>query len=429
MKRWVQQSIIICLTIFTFKTASGEQLDRIAVVVNDSVITQSQLEQQIRVARQQLQQSHLPVPEASKLRAQIVQHLIDTQLQLQTASKLGIKVSDKELNQAINQIAHRNGISIEQMQAELKRQGMNFVDFRQEIRRQMTISQLQQRAVGASVIVSSQDVDEWMKKIPKQTDNGKQTEYHVVDLVIPFSDKPTAQEIAAAQQRAQKLVGTLRAGTDFKQAVLAGSDEQPPLQGSDLRWHKLSSLPDLFVPYVQRLQPGDISRPIQAPNGFHIIKLVEIKGQAKTLEQVTQTHVRHILIKATPLETDAEVKARLEQMRTNIMSGESFAKLASANSQDPGSASKGGDLGWAYPGTFDPIFEAEIDQLKIDEISHPFKTQFGWHIVQVLGRKSSHDESASLRNQAQQLAYQHKFQEAIDKWLQQLRKQAYIKVM
>jgi peptidyl-prolyl cis-trans isomerase SurA len=403
-------------------------IDRIVAVVNDGVITQSQLDQQFRLAREQLQQSHAPLPTDAMLRQQVLQHLIDEQLQLDLAKKMNIKVSDADVDQAIAGIAQQNGLSVPDLQSKVVQQGMTYDQYRQQIRKQITISQLQQHEVAPRVTVNPQEVTDAMTAIAKQPVQ-KAAQYHLQDMVVPLPENPTALQISAAQKRAQDLVAKLRAGADFRQTVISGGTDKPPLQGGDLGWHKLTEMPDLFAAAVKNMQPGDIGGPIRAPNGFHIIKLVEMQGGNPLAQTIEQTHVRHILIKVTPLESDAAVQDRLKRLRVQVLNGVDFAKLATVNSQDPGSASKGGDLGWVTPGMLDPTFEAQMKLLKPGEVSQPFKTQFGWHIVQVLDRKAVQDKTVYLRQQAQQFIYQRKMQEALHNWVRGLRSQAYIKVL
>lgn len=428
--RWVNLVSVVVGILFTVNglaATSGTTLDRIAAVVNDTVITESQLDQEQELFRQQMVQAHTPLLAADVLRQKVLQHMIDEQLQLQLAKKLGINPSDAELDAAIAQIAQENGLTVQQLQGKVQEQGMSYAQYRQQIHKQMTISQLQQHEVNPQVKISDQDITDVMvaaKTQPAQKD----PLYHLQDMVVPFPETAGTQQVAAAEQRAQELIAKLHAGADFRQTVLASSTQAAPLQGGDLGWHKLNELPDLFAPYVSHLQPGEVAGPIRAPNGFHIIQLLEVKGGGPVQHQTVQTHARHILIKATPIEPDGVVKARLERLRDRILQGADFAQLATANSQDLGSASKGGDLGWATTGTFDPVFEVEMNKLQPGQISEPFKTQFGWHIVQVLQRKTNSDSQEYLRTQAKQMVGQRKYQEATENWLQQLRSQAYIKI-
>jgi peptidyl-prolyl cis-trans isomerase SurA len=398
-------------------------LDRVVAIVNDNVITQSQLDKQIKLVKIQSQQTNTPIPAASELRDKVLQNLIDEQLQLQMATKAGIKVSDTDLDQAITHIAQQNGISVADLQSKLAQQGMNYDQYRQQIRKQMILSQVQQQMVAPRVTVSPQEVNDVMPMLAKQPTSD--AAYHLLDMYVPLSDQPTAQQVNTAQQQAQALIAKLRAGADFKQLVISSSTT---VQGGDLGWHKLTDMPDAFVSLVKSMQVGDVGGPIRAANGFHIVKLVEIKGNSAVPHNLVQTHVRHILIKPTPLENDAQVKDRLTRLRIQILNGVDFAKLADINSQDPGSKTKGGDLGWVEPGMLDPTFEAQMNRLKPNEVSQPFQTPFGWHIVQVLERKTVQDDKAYLKEQAGQLVYQRKMQEALKNWLQGLRSAAYIKI-
>jgi peptidyl-prolyl cis-trans isomerase SurA len=430
MKQKVVLSVIsIFCTFFLLCSLSSRAdapLDRIVAVVNDSVITQSQLDKQIDLTKMQLQQTNAPLPPASELRSKVLQNLIDEQLQLQMAQKAGIKVSDDDLNQAIAHIAQQNGISVDDLKSKLAAQGMNYDQYQQQIRKQMLLNQIQQQMVASKVSVSQQEISDVTPILAKQP--AADASYHLLDMYVPLSDHPTTQQVNDAQQRAQGLITKLRAGADFQQVVSASTTSSTPLQGGDLGWHTINEMPDAFVGLVKNMQVGDVGGPIRAANGFHIIKLAEVHGNSQTSHNLVQTHVRHILIKPTPLANDTQVKDRLTRLRAQILNGADFAKLAEINSQDPGSKIKGGDLGWVEPGELDPTFEAQMNKLKPGDTSEPFKSQFGWHIVQVLGRKTVQDNKAYLKEQASQLVYQRKVQEALKNWLQGLRSQAYIKI-
>lgn len=410
----------------TLPSRGDVPIDQIKAIVNNVVITQSQFNNTLRLYQEQAQQGGGAMPSENELRDKALQHLVDEQLQLQLAQKSGIKVSDSDVDQAINQVAKQNNLSVTDLQSKVTQQGMSYDQYRQQIRNQIIISQLQQQVVAPKVSVSLQETADALTTLTKQPK--QDATYHLLDMYVPLPDITTPDQISAAKKQADVLVAKLRAGADFQQTVESSTGSAAPLQGGDLGWHKLMEMPDPFIAIVKSMRVGDIGGPIQTPNGIHIIKLIEMRGGNPIPQQLTETHARHILIKPTPLENDAQVKDRLARIRIQILNGTDFAAAAATNSQDPGSKTKGGDLGWVQPGMLDPTFEAQMDQLKPNQISEPFKTQFGWHIVQVLGRRTTQDIKAYSQQQAQQVVYQRKFQEAVQNWLRTLRSEAYIKV-
>lgn len=401
-------------------------LDGIVAVVNEVVITQDQLDQQMALYRGQLASSQTPIPAPAALRNEVLQHLIDEQLQLQLAKKLNVTASDADVTQAIAQIAQQNGLTVPQLQGKVQEQGLTYNDYKAQIQRQMIMSRLQQQEVGPRVKVTKQEINDEVNVVAVQP-TSKTPEYDLQEILVPLPDAPTPQQVTDAQQRANDIVAKLHAGADFRQTAMAGANEKPPLQGGDLGMRKLADLPDLFIPVVQHMQPGDVEGPLRASNGFHIIKLADAQG-TKLQQQLIQTHARHILIKVTPIEPDDVVQARLQKIRDSVEKGASFSQLAITNSEDLGSASKGGDLGWVNPGMLDPTFEAQMNKLQPGQISQPFKTQFGWHLVQVLARKTLDDKQLYLHNQAQQMVSERDYQAAVKNWLRELRAQAYVKV-
>lgn len=410
--------------------AVPQTLDRIVAVVNDDVITESQLTQKVNLMQQQLQSSGQEAPPLSTLRDQTLQQMIDTDLQLQVAKKMGVKIADTDVDNAIADIAKRNGISSAEFQEKLKQQGMSYAALRQQIREQMTLSQVEGRQLGPRILISEQEAKSYAHKLktqPVKSDNNAQ--YHVEDILIGLPDQPTAQDKSKAEQTAQKIIKQAKAGNAF-QKIVQTSPKSDAVSGTDLGWRPLNAMPEIFAKTIQGMQAGEISKPIAAPNGIHIIKLVAVhsEGAQPMANDSVLTHVRHILIKATALANDAQMRARLVEIRDDLLRGGDFVKLASEYSQDPGSATKGGDLDWVQAGTLDPQFEAAMNQLKPGQISEPVKSQFGWHLIEVIARKTEKNSQAALENQARQMLYQQKMQEAVQNWIQQLRKQSFIKI-
>lgn len=432
MQSFFRKSLLITILSSVLPITYAANLDHIVAIANDSVITASQLNAQLQTTRAQVQAMHAPMSTPAELRKQVLQSLIDNELQLQLAKKLGMQVDDKALTQAITDIAARNHLTLADLQGKLHEQGLSYAKYRNEIRQQMLISQLQEKQVGPKISVTDQEVADMLTKIPKQSNqpiSEQSVTYHLEDIYIPLADDAMPSQVTAAVQRAQTLLSQTQLGKSFAQ-LEKEADAKSPLQGGDLGWRKRNELPSIFADAIKNAKPGQVIGPIKAPNGIHLIKLIEIRGAAPLASSVvTSYHVRHILIKTNPLMNDLQAKTRLIELRADILRGGDFAKLAAQYSQDPGSATKDGDIGWITDSMVDPHFAEVMNNLKPGQISEPFKSQFGWHIAQVLERKVTNDEKAQRLNQARELVYQRKIHEALQSWLRQLRGQAYIKIV
>jgi peptidyl-prolyl cis-trans isomerase SurA len=428
LKKFIPLFILLSSLLVSVTNNAAETLDRIVAVVNTHVITQQQLNEQIELARQQAQAENKPIPSEAAFRTEVLNHMIDIELQRQLAETAGMKVDEAGLDKTIANIAKRNGLTMEQLRSRLEQENIPYAKYRQKIREQLIIARLQQDEVGQKITVTPQEITDAMAQMPK---SNSEAAYHVEDLLIPLPNNPSSQTLAATKQTALSLLQQAKNGQTFQQLVEKPQNTSLALSGGDLGWRPLNELPDLFQSSVQSLKPGEIAGPIQAQNGFHLIRLIERRGTAATTPHtVTATHVRHILIKTSPLVNNTQAEQRLREIRAEILRGGNFADLAKKYSQDPGSAFKCGDLGWTLPGTFDPTFEAQENKLSLNQLSLPFQTQFGWHLIQVLGREQKLQTTQSLaREQAAQWVYQKKFQQALQNWLRQLRRQSYVKIM
>jgi peptidyl-prolyl cis-trans isomerase SurA len=420
---------LLLISVLTFKSIYAlETLDQIVAVINNSVITQQQLNEQIEMTRQQWQAENKPIPALTVFRKQVLNQMIDHELQLQWASNAGLKINEAALDKTIQDIAQRNGITLEQLREKLQQDNIPYAKYRQRIRQQLIINHLQQSEVGTKISVTDQEIKDMLAHLPKSAP--QKIIYHVEDLLVPFPNQPSASDIVQIEETASSLLQKAKNGALFQALIAQAKKSNFPLTGGDLGWRPLNDLPDVFQAAVQNLKPGEVTGPIQAANGFHLIRLLEIQGDTTKAHYVTSTHTRHILIKTSPLLNDKQAENRLNEIRADILRGGDFSKLAKKYSQDPGSAYKGGDLGWTLPGVFDPTFEKQIKNLAINQMSLPFKTQFGWHIVQVIGRAQKLQTAKDIsRQQAAQLIYQRKFQQALKNWLRQLRNQSYVKIM
>lgn len=425
------RTLVLLLCLLPAAAAHGQrapepivELDRIVAVVNDDVIVASELENRLREVRAQLRQSGTPPPAEEALERQVLERLILDRLQLQVARESGIRVEETELNEALERIAARNQLTLRQFRDVLERDGFDFARFREQVRDEILLSRVRQRSVERRVTVSPREVDSFLATARQQ--GGGDNEYRLGHILIAVPEAASAQQIDEARRRAEAVLGRLRAGEDFAQVAAEVSDGQQALQGGDLGWRKSQELPTIFADAVPGLEPGDVTDPIRSPSGFHIVKLVDLRGDSRFV--VTQTRARHILLRPNDLLDDEAARARLEQIEARIENGEDFAELARANSDDTVSAAQGGDLGWLNPGDTVPAFERAMNALPEGAVSEPFRTQFGWHIVQVLERRDHDDTEQVRRARAAEQIRKRKLDEEMQTWLRQLRDEAYVEV-
>ncbi|RJQ48082.1 MAG: molecular chaperone SurA [Gammaproteobacteria bacterium] len=399
------------------------ELDHVLVVVNDDVITQSELNAEIATISAQLRQQNTALPPADMLNKQVLERLILKRLQLQLAGSIGIRVDDDTLNRAISTIAQQNKLSLAEFRDVLEKDGFSFPVFRERIREEIIINRLRQRQVDSRVTVTEQEVDNFLSNRQRQSTEGAE-EYRVAQILIALPEAASPEQIDKARQKAGEVLKKLRAGADFSETAVAVSDDQQALQGGDLGWRTASQLPTLFADLTIKMQPGEISEPLRSPSGFHIIKLIEKRGE--TAHIVQQTQARHILIRTNEITADSDAQTRLQQLKQRIEGGDDFAALATSHSEDPATAVNGGSLGWVSPGDVDTQFEEVMHSLKPGEVSAPFQTQFGWHILQVLDRRE-HDSTREFnRSKAREAIRNRKIEEQTQAWLRALRDEAYV---
>ncbi|MDJ0805653.1 MAG: peptidylprolyl isomerase [Gammaproteobacteria bacterium] len=404
--------------------AGVTDLDRIVAVVNEDIIAASELNSKTRELAIQLREKGTTLPPMEILQSQVLDQMISKRLQLQTAKRLGLTVDDSTLTKAIANIARRNAITLLQLKEALEADGINFSLFREQLREDILISRLKQKEVINRIAVTEQDVRNYLAR---ETGSSRQrSAVHLLHILIATPEGASAEDIQAAKQKAERLVGEIREGADFRDMAIRESDGRQALDGGDLGWIETSRIPTLFTQMVDEMEDGAISEPIRNASGFHIIKLLETQGAKRMM--ISQTHARHILVNTNEIVSDSEAKHQLETLRERIIGGESFESLARSHSDDKASAIKGGDLGWTSPGDMVPLFEQQMSGLANQEISEPFKTQFGWHIVQVLGRREHDNTEEAMKNSAREAIRKQKSEEAIELWLRRLRDEAFVEV-
>jgi peptidyl-prolyl cis-trans isomerase SurA len=401
----------------------GVLLDRIAAVVNDGIVLRSDLDQQVRVISDRLEQQGQQMPPRNLLRQQVLERLVMQEVQMQRADRLGIKVSDEMLNQTLTEVAARNNLSFSDLPATLESQGVDYRSYREDVRREMTLNLLRQRDVYARIFVSPREIEQCVTR--RKTSPGDDVEYDIAHILVAVPASATPEQAEERASRAQGVYERARRGEDFTQLAIAYSDAGTALEGGALGWRKVNQLPSFAADAIPRLKPGEITEPIRTPSGLHIFKVVESRGAASSA-LVSQVHARHILLQTNAIEDDETVRQKLVQFRERILKGEAFEAIASVNSADGGSAANGGDLGWQGPGTFTPIFEQQLDLLAENEISQPFKTQFGWHIAQLLGRRTYDATDDGIRNRCLAQLRESRADEETEVWMRRLRDEAFV---
>jgi peptidyl-prolyl cis-trans isomerase SurA len=400
----------------------GVLLDRVAAVVNEGVVLQSELDEQVTMITRRLEKQQTQLPPANVLRQQILERLVIQEVQLQRAERAGIKVPDEVLNESLKDVAARNNMTLDQLPRALEAQGINYAAYRDSIRKEMTIQMLRQRDVLARIIVTPREIDHYLEK---QQESRENSEYNVSHILLSLPEAASPGQLEEVQQRATDIVQRAREGEDFAQLAVSYSNSQTALEGGQLGWRKSAQLPTFIAELVSGMQTGQVSDPVRTPSGFHIIRLNDQRG-AEEQVMINQVHVRHILMRTNELQDDETVRQKLTKLRERILAGEDFAGLAATTSEDTTSAAEGGDLDWQGPKTFVPDFERVIDGLEENEISEPFKTQYGWHIAQLLGRRV-HDNTDEVRRQhAFNTLRESKADEETELWLRRLRDEAFI---
>ena len=404
-------------------SSSGVLLDRVAATVNEGVVLQSELEEQMLIIAGRMRAQKVELPPQNVMRQQVLDRLVLQELQMQRANRAGIKVSDETLNNALSDVATQNNIKLADLPDALAAQGIEYGSYREQLRKELAMQILRQRDVISHINVSPREIDQFIerqKKMPSAS-----SEYNVSHILIAVPQAATPDELDTAAKKADEVYQKATSGEDFARLAVQYSNAQTALEGGRLGLRKGSELPTFLGELIAGMKAGDVTKPLRTPSGFHIVKLNEIKGGGQAI--TNQVHARHILIKTNELQDDATVQQKLNTIRDRILNkGENFSAVASVVSEDPGSAAEGGDLGWSNPGTFVPEFEKQLAQLQPDEISQPFRTQFGWHIIQLLGRRQFDTTDEVAHQKAFAALREAKADEETELWLRRLRDEAYV---
>jgi peptidyl-prolyl cis-trans isomerase SurA len=401
----------------------GVMLDSIVAIVNDGVVLNSELDVQVDVVSERLRAQKLELPAQNVLRQQVLERLVLQEIQLQRASHDGLKVSDETLNAALEDVAKRNNITLSQLPGALAQQGIDYAAYREDMRKEITLSMLRQRDVMQHIVVTPREIDQYIER--QAHTPSERNEYNVSHILIAVPQEATQEQVEAAAKKASDVYQRAKGGEDFARLAVAYSNSQTALEGGALGWRKGSELPTFLAEVVARLKPGEVSEPLRTPTGFHLVRLNEERGASQQMI-VDQVHVRHILMKTNELDDDATVRQKLNAIRDRVEHGEDFAGIAQTTSQDPGSAANGGDLGWTSPDAFTPDFTKVIVVLKDGELSEPFHTQYGWHLAQMLGRRRYDNTDEVKRRDAIEAIRASKADEETELWLRRLRDDAFV---
>jgi peptidyl-prolyl cis-trans isomerase SurA len=399
-------------------------LDRIVAVINDEVITRNDLTARVTLAERQLAQQGIPAPARPILEQQLLQRMITDRAQMHFAKENGIRVDDVELDRALGRIAEDNKIAPSQLRAAVEKDGVPFAKFREDIRTQIIMARMREREVDDKIVITESEIDNMLSNPQQQTAGAD--EFNVSHILVRVPENANPGQIQARLERVEQALAQLKSGSAFPQVAASFSEAPDALQGGDMGWRDGDRLPTLFFDALRNMKGGEVSGALRSPNGFHILKLNERRG-GQGPAMVQQTNARHILIKATELVSDNEARNRLRNLKERLENKTDFAQLARSNSEDT-SASKGGDLGWLSPGDTVPEFERAMNALKPGQVSEPVRSQFGWHLIQVIERRSSDMTKERRRLTARQALRERKSEEAYEEWVRQLRDRAYVEI-
>ena len=409
---------------FNAQAAEVVKMDRIVAIVDQAVVTEQELESRIATVTAQFKKQGTELPAETILRKQILERLITDTLQLQYAAQTGLKVDDNQLDKTIGRIAEQNQLSLAEFTEALAKDGVSMTKFRADIRNEITLARLREREVDGRVNVSESEIDNFLTS--QAANNENQDEYEIAHLLIRTPEEGTTEDIQKAKSKVDSALTELKAGVSFAKVSASFSDAPNALEGGSLGWKKASQMPALFLDALKAMQVGEVSAPLRSPNGFHVLKLNNKRGGNSPLV-IQQTHARHILIKLSEIMSEKDGKLKIDGIKERLDNGEKFEALARQYSEDS-TASSGGDLNWVNPGDTVPQFEKAMNELKELQISPPVRTQFGWHLIQVIERRSQDMSKEAARLKARQEIRAKKADEAYQDWIRELRDRAYVEI-
>jgi Parvulin-like peptidyl-prolyl isomerase len=409
---------------FNVQAAEVVKMDRIVAIVDQAVVTEQELESRIATVTAQFKKQGTELPAEAILRKQILERLITDTLQLQYAAQTGLKVDDNQLDKTIGRIAEQNQLSLAEFTEALAKDGVSMTKFRADIRNEITLARLREREVDGRVNVSESEIDNFLTS--QAANNENQDEYEIAHILIRTPEEGATEDIQKAKSKVDSALTELKAGVSFAKVSASFSDAPNALEGGNLGWKSASQMPALFLDALKAMQVGEVSAPLRSPNGFHVLKLNNKRGGNSPLV-IEQTHARHILIKLSEIMSEKDGKLKIDGIKERLDNGEKFEALAKQYSEDS-TASNGGDLNWVNPGDTVPQFEKAMNELKELQISMPVRTQFGWHLIQVIERRSQDMSKEAARMKARQEIRAKKADEAYQDWIRELRDRAYVEI-
>lgn len=419
-------ALAVCMSITYALTthAASQMIDRIVAIVDLTIITQSELDDRLNKIVTRSQAANVNLPPMNILRSQVLDQLVLETLQINTARRFGAEATDQEVMSAINNILQQRKWGEAELVAELKATGETPNEFQESIRKQITMQNIAQGVVSSRIKISEQDIDNFLTSADAKF--WISPDFHLGHILIAIPPSADTQTINDAQEKANAIYEKASKGANFAEIAIAQSNGPAALEGGDLGWRKTTDLPTLFADIAPNLAIGEVSKPARSQAGFHILKLYDKRGETKQI--VTQTKARHILIKTSEIMTNEQAKAKLSEIRTDLLNGGDFAAQTKKYSDDIASKLSGGDLGWANPGQFVPAFEKTMNELTVNEISEPFLSKFGWHILQVLERREEDLTEDVIRNRARNLLINRRFEDEVQVWLQEMKDDAFIEI-
>jgi peptidyl-prolyl cis-trans isomerase SurA len=423
MYRWL---LLLLLSPLLAISQGAGLVDRIVAVVNKDVITLSELNAAVATAERQLQRQGTPAPARPVLERQLLERLILDKAQLQMARDTGIRIDELQLDRAVQRIAENNNMSLADFRRTLERDSVPFDAWREDLREQIMLNRLREREVDDRVQVNDSEIDLFLEE---QKVNPESAEYNLSHVLVRIPEQASPERIEEARAKAQKALAEARAGADFGKVAASYSDAGDALEGGTLGWRTHGRLPELYSTALATMKPGELSEVLRSPAGFHVLKLNDRREVGSGGAPITQTRARHILVRTSEVVSESEARRRLLDLRERIVKGGAdFGELARVHSDDSGTAVRGGELDWIYPGDTVPDFERALQELKPGELSEPVKTPFGYHLIQVLERRSSDVSPERRRLEARKALRERKADEAYQEWLRQLRDQAYVEL-
>lgn len=427
-KRYKHWLLAAGLSLIATTSHAVELLDKVVAVVNKDVVLQSQLDGLVNQVKASAQEAGQSLPDETALRKQALERLVLESLQLQLAERLGLRITDTQLEQAIATIGRNEGKTPEQVRAELKKEGLTYSQFREQVRNEILLSELARNQVRRRINISDQEVKQVVQMIQEQGQS--QGRYRVGNILLPLPSEPSSEQLRQASSKAEDLIKQLKQGADFKELAIAHSGGPKALEGGDWGMMGVNEMPSLFSEAVKNNQKGDIIGPIRSGAGLHIITIFDVEGQSAQTVQAVEVRARHILLKPSIILSEEKAQSRLAEFANSIRSGKTtMAALAEQYSEDPSSAIQGGDLGWSSPDAYVPSFSEAVTRLNVGELSEPFRSEHGWHLVLLEDKRMLDATEEATEQRAYQLIFNRRFSEEVQTWLDELKDEAYIRVV